>query len=197
MKSLKKTASFEDQTGTPDKDEMTHFAGLCSKFNDLHEQMQMKIEELKKLKKEYDALRMETIPAYAEEIGIDGNVTLKNIGSIEIADELTAKISDKTQNEALNYIRAVGSGSIIKRQLVISFDASKEDDALYGEAREVLHGNGISFEEKGGVHWQRLRSFVKERIEAADPDFDRKMFGVWEKKNTIINKRKPHKIKFE
>ena len=72
-------------------------------------------------------------------------------------------------------------GSLIKRKLVLSFDADSEEEVV--QAKRILLDSGLSFTEQESVNPQTLKSFVKNQLtaaaedNAAKPPFD--LFGIF------------------
>ena len=122
-------------------------------------------EKVKKQKAVIDKLQYVELPEAMQELGLN-KVVLDDGSSISVATEYFAAISKKNSNMAYDWLRENNFGDIIKSELKMNFvhdDESREHIANY------LDEQNVDYQEKDSVHWQTLRAFVKEQIEAGQP----------------------------
>ena len=122
-------------------------------------------EKVKKQKAVIDKLQYVELPEAMQELGLN-KVVLDDGSSISVATEYFAAISKKNSSIAYDWLRENNFGDIIKSELKMNFvhdDESREHIANY------LDEQNVDYQEKDSVHWQTLRAFVKEQIEAGQP----------------------------
>jgi len=121
---------------------------------------------LKDKKKELDRLQYEALPQAMSELGLE-KVVLEDGSAISVATEYYAAISKKNADVAYSWLRDNGFGDLIKSEIKMNFGRGEEDTADH--VKELMSEENIPFSEKDSVHWQTLRAFVKEQIEAGEP----------------------------
>jgi hypothetical protein len=193
MKLLKKTINLEEATG-PTVTEMMHLQKMVTRQVELQQKLEDIFEKSYAITEELNELRLKKLPEYAKSIGVT-SITLDTGEKFEIKEELTAKIPEKHHFDCMIYLRSHGHGSLIKNELSLKFDASKDDEKIFGKALNLLRKNNIPFAEKQSVRSGTLKKFARERIEAGDWTFDRSKFGVYEVRQSVINGKKPPRYK--
>ena len=99
----------------------------------------------------------------------------------------SASISPDNASPALAWLRSSGNGDIIKNSVVCQF--GKGEDDIANLLAEELRKKGLHPEQKTFVHPMTLKSFVKERIESAQP-IPMDLLGVYVGNKTVIKQPK-------
>lgn len=194
MKLLKKPKLEFSEDG-PTTGELEHLTKMIRNQSSLEASLEEKFEEAYKIIEELNDLRLKKLPEYAGSIGVD-SLTLSSGETFEIKSEISAKIPKNSELVAINWLKSNGHGSIVKREISIKFDTSKESEERFQYVTgHILKGHGIEYDVKSTVHPATLKKFATERLEEMDDTFDRKLFGVYDVQQSIINGRKPPKFK--
>lgn len=120
---------------------------------------------LKEAKKALLRTEREDIPELMREIGLD-EVKLSDGSVLSIEEKIDARITDATRDAALSYLRQNGYGGLIKTEVLARFGKGQRDEAM-ALADELSERVGdIRLKEE--VHYQTLKAWVKERVEAGE-----------------------------
>lgn len=193
MKIIKKQTVELEEVG-PTRAELEHLTTMARNQIELESRLELKFEEVYKIIEELNDLRLKKLPEYAESIGVD-SITLSSGDKIEVESKITAKIPEKSNEVVINWLKKNGHGSIIKNEIQLRFDASDDDQVEFEKAMSILRDNEFEITQKSTIDWRTLNKFAKERIESMDDTFDRKLFGVYDVRQSVINGRKPPKFK--
>ena len=127
------------------------------------------------------------IPALMQEFG-QTMVRLANGVTVDVVDNIQASISKDKADDAFAWLRKNEYGDLIKNQVITTFGAGEDEQAVATRKRLEELGHGI-VEQKESVHASTLKSFVTkyilEPIEGAPP-LPREPFGVFEGKRAKI-----------
>ncbi len=140
-------------------------------------------EELRTAKQELRDIQEEQIPDVMMELGVS-DVTLTDGRKLTIKEDLHAKIADKNRQEAHAWMVEHGYGDIIKNQVVVNVETGNQEslNSLLG----ILSNNSYEdYSLKNNIHFQTLKKFVKENIEAG-VDIPLNLFGVFMSKKAQI-----------
>ena len=140
-------------------------------------------EELRTAKQELRDIQEEQIPDVMMELGVS-EVTLTDGRKLTIKEDLHAKIADKNRQEAHAWMVEHGYGDIIKNQVVVNVETGNQEslNSLLG----ILNSNAYEdYSLKNNIHFQTLKKFVKENIEAG-VDIPLNLFGVFMSKKAQI-----------
>lgn len=140
-------------------------------------------EELRTAKQELRDIQEEQIPDVMMELGVS-EVTLTDGRKLTIKEDLHAKIADKNRQEAHAWMVEHGYGDIIKNQVVVNVETGNQEslNSLLG----ILNDNAYEdYSLKNNIHFQTLKKFVKENIEAG-VDIPLNLFGVFMSKKAQI-----------
>ncbi len=140
-------------------------------------------EELRTAKQELRDIQEEQIPDVMMELGVS-EVTLTDGRKLTIKEDLHAKIADKNRQEAHAWMVEHGYGDIIKNQVVVNVETGNQEslNSLLG----ILNNNAYEdYSLKNNIHFQTLKKFVKENIEAG-VDIPLNLFGVFMSKKAQI-----------
>jgi len=138
---------------------------IASQLNDAMEDLTNLEDIIKRQKAKIDKLQYIELPEAMQELGLD-KVVLNDGSSISITTEYYANISKKNANIAYDWLRDNNFADIIKSEVKMNFT---HDDESRDWVLGLLNQHTIDYQEKDSVHWQTLRAFVKEQIEAGQP----------------------------
>ena len=137
------------------------------------------VEELSTRKEAARQLREESIPAAMMELGLN-EVKLDSGEKVTIKQDVYASIPAAQRDEAYAWLEAHGFGGLLKTEVVLHFTRGEKSKA---EAlMQELQSEGYTPELEQGVHAQTLKAFLREQLEAANPDLPLDLFGarpVW------------------
>lgn len=88
---------------------------LCARMKGLQEQIGEKEEEVKKLKEEFDGLRLIQIPNLMESLEVK-TATFDGIGRVQTASDLYCSTIAGRKDEAMQWLRDTGYGDMIKEE---------------------------------------------------------------------------------
>jgi hypothetical protein len=129
---------------------------------------------LKDLKFKKRKVNEEDIPNLMQEMGID-SVTVDG-NKVALRQFVHARIADDKKDEAFTWLRSIGEADIIKNDVTVSFKSG--EDNMAGAVIDDLRSQGLEPAQKTHVHPQKLKAWVKNRIESGQEiDFD--TFGVY------------------
>ena len=140
-------------------------------------------EELRRAKQDLRDVQEEQIPDIMMELGVT-DVTLSDGRKLTIKEDLHCKIADKNRKEAHDWMIENGFGDIIKNQVVVNVETGNQEalNSLLG----ILSNNQYEdYSLKNNIHFQTLKKFVKENIEAG-VDIPLNLFGVFMSKKAQI-----------
>ncbi|WGN90698.1 host-nuclease inhibitor protein [Burkholderia phage vB_BglM_WTB] len=151
-------------------------------------------EELATLQSQYDKITMNLIPTIFEELGIH-SFKLQDGSEVQVNPDIKVGITEANKPAAFRYLRENDFDGIIKESVSLQF--GKGEGELSKKAQEALTAAGFTPQLKEDVHYQTLRSFAKERLEAGDANFPQEVFGVWpfKKAKIVIPKTKKKRSK--
>lgn len=178
---------------------LSEVAALARELSRQKDALAAKQAELNAIEESIGKIECEALPAALRELGVK-TLTLENGELISLKDELGVGVTDANRIEAYNWLRANGAGSLIKRVVAISFGKGEDDIAseVFAQLREAHSDNPVV--DKADVHYQTLKSFVKERLAtekelqeagAVIPEpLPRVLFGVFEQQRAVIKRPK-------
>lgn len=135
-------------------------------------------QELKDAQAALRQIVTEDLPELLREASLK-EITLEDGTKVKVVDEITCGISLERSAVCFAWLRDKGYGSIIRTDIKVSFGKEQVDaaDDLY---MRMVQEFGDAAEFKENVHPATLKSFIKERIAAGEPErvppFE--MFGV-------------------
>ncbi|MHC4647900.1 MAG: gp33 family protein [Planctomycetota bacterium] len=175
-----------DVEGIPADADLRKVSELADVQVSLESQIDNTERALTSLKKEYERVRSELLPAALREQGLK-EITLTDGSRVRVVEILRASIPKAKQLEAFAWLDANGYGDIIKHVVSASFAAGEGEKAT--QAYESLGALGITADEKRSVHPQTLGAFVREQTEAgvALPEH---LLGVYRGEQTKIERPK-------
>ena len=143
-------------------------------------------ETLKQMKRDYQKLTDEELPAALEELGIT-QMKLEDGSVIEVKPLYGAHISEANKAAAFDWLREHGYDDIIKNVVTCRFGRGEDDQAQ--DFLDMAEQKGLFPEQKTDVHAQTLKAFVRERVENGDP-LPMDLFGAFVSQRAVIKKGK-------
>jgi hypothetical protein len=136
---------------------------------------------LEDAKEELKQVQEGALPNAMAEVGMS-EFKLTDGTKITVKPTYLANIKPEYKDAAFGWLRQHGHDDIIKNNLILSFGRG-EDNQFAIVADQLKHmGLADHMTHKEEVHWQTLRAFVKEQLEAGEP-LPTEEFGVF-----IVNK---------
>lgn len=91
---------------------MNDLRELCMRMVELQDTKESLEKQLADVNKQFDHLRMVTIPANMQNLGIK-NTTFSGIGRVQLADDLYASTKPDKKEQAMEWLRDCGYSSMI------------------------------------------------------------------------------------
>src|SRR6266576_2189196 len=146
-------------------------------------------ETEKRTKERLNKLQMELVPNKMQELGLT-SISLSNGANVKVEDHFSAGIptqesirKDVTKAgrrvECFKWLKENDGVDIIKSEVVITLTKGQEKELQ--RIAKILEKNKVPFNLLDEVHWQTLRSFLKEQIQQGR-DVPRDLFSVFEGK---------------
>jgi len=178
-------------------EELQQVVRLAERQRDLELKKQNLEAILEDLAKQLFILSSKTLPDAMSAIGLM-DFKLRDGTQVEIKPYYTGKIPSEDdvlkdpslaqrRAAAFEWLRSNGHAELIKRNLILKFDAGK--DAAANAIKEHLIQMGHIPEDKEGVHHQTLKAFIREMTEKAQP-LPTDLLGVYVGKVTKITPAK-------
>ncbi|UOF78075.1 hypothetical protein [Caudoviricetes sp.] len=140
-------------------------------------------ENLVSLKDNHKQLSEVLIPEAMMEVGME-SFKLKDGTSISTVKFYSGSIKEENAEAAFQWLRETGNDSLIKREVKCQF--GKGEDAVANKLVELLFTHKYSPTDKSSVHPMTLKSFIREQMEAGNPDFPAELFGAYVGNKTKI-----------
>jgi len=138
--------------------------------------------QFKESKKELLRLTDEELPASMAEMGL-ASFTLDDGSTIDVKPTYGASILVANREKAYDWLRDHGYDDIIKNNVAVSFGRGEDDMA--GAFKSLAEKEGYSAQQDTSIHSQKLRAYVRERIEAGD-EFPMDLFGAYVGQRAVI-----------
>ena len=169
-----------------DQNKLTSVASVAKAIR-VREELILDLEQ--KLKDEKKALLKmtdEDLPSLLAEAGLS-SFTLDDGSKVEIKQTYGGSILIENRPKAFEWLRENGYGDIVKNKISCQFGQG-EDDEAHRFAR-MAQGQGYVTDQKEEVHPQKLRAWIKERVEAGE-DFPLELFGAYIGQRAVIKRSK-------
>ena len=157
-----------------------------TKLQRLEDDVVLKEEELKELKRKVDLLSGEVITTMMQEMNIS-TLKLADGSSVEVKPVYGASIPVAKKEGAYNWLRENGLGDIIKNDVTVTF--GRGEDNKEADYAVLARGQGFEPVQKIGVHPQTLKAVVRERLEAGQ-EMPSDLFKTYAGNSTKITRRK-------
>jgi hypothetical protein len=122
--------------------------------------------ELKKRKEALFKIESEDLPELIRESGLT-SVTLEDGTAVKVVDEISCGVSAERKAEAYDWLRAHDAGGLIKVQVGVSFGKGDEQKAAKLLQDLIKKFGAEAAFDKEVVHYQTLKAYIKDRINAA------------------------------
>ena len=113
------------------------------KLQRLEEELLIKEEELKELKRKVDLVSGEVIPTMMQEMNIS-TLKLADGTSVEVKPVYGASIPTKSKEEAFKWLRENGLGDLIKNEITVAFGRSEDNKAQQYAVLRKVKGTNLS-----------------------------------------------------
>ena len=144
--------------------------------------------ELERAKQHERHLSTKIIPDLMAEAGMSKLTTSDGI-PIEVSDVVRAAIPKDRKPEAIRYLVDHGHASIVKNDVLVSFDKDNHEAAVALFTKLQRETNSGLVKLDSGVHHSTLTAWVREQIEAGiEVPID--IFGVHQEKQTKLKVKK-------
>ncbi len=81
---------------------------------------------------------------------------------ISLKDKVTAKITDKTREGAVNWLKKANKDKILTHEFTLNIKASKDSEEKVKKAKAALDASGFDYTDKKVVHHTTLGAVVRE-----------------------------------
>ena len=156
------------------------------KLQGLEEELLVKEQELKELKRKVELVSAEVIPTMMQEMNIS-TLKLADGTSVEVKPVYGASIPADKREEAYKWLRENGLGDLIKNEVTVAFGRSEDDKAQ--QYAVLAQGQGYEPVQKLKVEPMTLKALVRERIENG-LDMPSDLFNVFTSNRTKITRNK-------
>ena len=155
------------------------------KLQRLEEELLIKEEELKELKRKVDLVSGEVIPTMMQEMNIS-TLKLADGTSVEVKPVYGASIPTKSKEEAFKWLRDNGLGDLIKNEVTVAF--GRHEDNKASQYAVLAQGQGYEPVQKLKVEPMTLKALVRERIESGQ-DMPSDLFNVFAGNRTKLTRK--------
>ena len=155
------------------------------RLRDLEDQIKIKEEELKKIKKDAEIISGDVIPTMMTEMNIS-TLKLSDGSAVEVRPIYGASISPKNREAAFNRLRDNGLGDLIKNEVTVSFGRNEDNKAV--EYTVLAQGHGYQPIQKLKVEPMTLKALVRERVESGQ-DMPSDLFNVFAGNRTKLTRK--------
>ena len=156
------------------------------KLQGLEEELLVKEQELKELKRKVELVSAEVIPTMMQEMNIS-TLKLADGTSVEVKPVYGASIPADKREEAYKWPRENGRGDLIKNEVTVAFGRSEDDKAQ--QYAVLAQGQGYEPVQKLKVEPMTLKALVRERVENG-LDMPSDLFNVFTSNRTKITRNK-------
>ena len=156
------------------------------KLQRLEEELLIKEEELKELKRKVDLVSGEVIPTMMQEMNIS-TLKLADGTSVEVKPVYGASIPTKSKEEAFKWLRDNGLGDLIKNEITVAF--GRDEDNKAQQYAVLAQGQGYQPVQKLKVEPMTLKALVRERLESGQ-EMPSDLFNLFTGNRTKITRNK-------
>lgn len=167
-------------------DKLDEAAKKLAEFQSKHAEMKLELERSENQIKYYTE---DILPFLLEEAGqVVGTPFRTRSGlMLTLTEDVITSIADADKEEAFKWLDETGHGGMVKRDVIVRFDREQQEAAQ--KLLEDLREEFPEARQNCAVHWQTLRAWAREMLEANEfhtiPD---SIFH--ERKNLVKLKRK-------
>ena len=169
-----------------DQNKLTSVASVAKAIKSKEDLIADLEQKLKDEKKSLLKMTDEDLPSILSEIGMS-KFTLDDGSEVNVKQTYGGSILVENRQKAFEWLRENGYGDIVKNKISCQFGQG-EDDEAHSFVR-MAQGQGYVTDQKEEVHPQKLRAWIKERVEAGE-DFPMELFGAYIGQRAVIKRSK-------
>lgn len=132
---------------------------------------------LKEYKKEKIKLEEDLLPSLCASLGGLEKIRVNGI-NLSIDSHVYSSITKENKNQAYAFLREIGSDSIIKNNITITFSRGEDEDATNVLDNLQKYFPDLVISRKETIHPQTLKSFIKE-CAISNIRLDDNLFGIY------------------
>ena len=166
-------------------DNIQSLADQVERLEDLQRDIELREENLKKLKKKQEHVSGEVIPTMMAEMGLS-HLKLMDGSSVDVKPNYSATITVANREKAFNWLRNNGLGDIIKNEISVSFGRNEDNKAA--DYAALAEERGFQPTQKLKVEPMTLKALVRERIEAGK-EMPTEIFNIFVGNKTTIKRK--------
>lgn len=158
-----------ESDATPQNIDLSALTAKATEARQLEIDIKEAEEALKVLADRYRQLIEAEIPDFMDQLGVK-SYDLVDGTKISVKEDIKASITKATKEAAMNWLRSVNAGSLIKTEVAVQFGKGEENTA--SEVANLIrtsYGRDVSKDDT--VHPQTLSAWARERL-AAGLDVD-------------------------
>ena len=176
----------EDQRENLDgANEASKLSDQVVKLQGLEDELAVKEEELKELKRKVELVSGEVIPTMMQEMNIS-TLKLADGTSVEVKPVYGASIPTAKKEEAFKWLRDNGLGDLIKNEVTVAF--GRDEDTKAQQYAVLAQGQGYEPVQKLKVEPMTLKALVRERLESGQ-EMPSDLFKTYAGNSTKITRR--------
>ena len=166
-------------------DNIQSLADQVERLEDLQRDIELREENLKKLKKKQEHVSGEVIPTMMAEMGLS-HLKLMDGSSVDVKPNYSANITVANKEKAFNWLRENGLGDIIKNEISVSF--GRNEDTRAADYADLAKSHGVEPTQKLKVEPMTLKALVRERLEAGK-EMPTEIFNIFVGNKTTIKRK--------
>ena len=156
------------------------------KLQELEEELLVKEQEYKEMKRKVELVSSEVIPTMMQEMNIS-TLKLADGTSVEVKPVYGASIPTKSKEEAFKWLRDNGLGDLIKNEITVAF--GRDEDNKAQQYAVLAQGQGYEPIQKLKVEPMTLKALVRERLESGQ-EMPSELFNLFTGNRTKITRNK-------
>ena len=153
----------------PHEDKLETLLKLYQSLAEAEEDVAAKEAQLRTAKEKHDDLATRLLPAVMADLGL-AEVRMADGRTLSIQSKYFGSVAQTRMNQAVAWLEARNMDGIVDREIII-----KDWDH---NQLATLNAAEIDYNIKQSIHPSKLRAFVRERLEANDPDFPKELFAA-------------------
>ena len=166
-------------------DNIQSLADQVERLEDLQRDIELREENLKKLKKKQEHVSGEVIPTMMAEMGLS-HLKLMDGSSVDVKPNYSANNTVANKEKAFNWLRENGLGDIIKNEISVSF--GRNEDTRAADYADLAKSHGFEPTQKLKVEPMTLKALVRERLEAGK-EMPTEIFNIFVGNKTTIKRK--------
>lgn len=160
----------------PQDGRLAHLIEMANRMVELEQSVVRMELQLKESKDMLKLISESHLPTMMTEIGLT-ELTLVGGRKISIKAEYYGSVAQTRIAAAVEWLNAHNMGGIVTKEIKVEYDEG---------ILEELRRQNFSADLKTTIHPSRLRAFVRERLEANDPDFPKELFAASQVNRAVL-----------